>query len=345
MSAPLLTIAGARRAYVKGKPAIDGVDLALQRGEITALLGPSGCGKSTLLKAIAGLERLDEGDIRTAGGEMWSGDGVHLPPEARRIGMVFQDYALFPHLDALRNVAFGLKGADRLERARAALEGIELAHKAGAYPHELSGGEQQRVALARALAPQPELVLLDEPFSGLDRRLRGELRETTLAALKAAGASALFVTHDAEEAMAAADRLALMRGGRIIQQGAPEELYLNPVSADAARLLGDVNVWEGVARGGVLDTPLGQIKTDAPDGARMQALIRPEAITLEPAEDGPLTVEAVRNLGADVMVFAHSPDGAVWRTRMRAPTRLHAGDRAKPLIDDDFVRAVRADLS
>jgi iron(III) transport system ATP-binding protein len=340
MSETILTVTGARRAYVKDKAAVDGVDLVLKRGEITALLGPSGCGKSTLLKSIAGLERLDAGEIRAADGALWSGGGTHLPPEARRIGMVFQDYALFPHLDALRNVAFGLKGADRLDRARAALEGIELADKARAYPHELSGGEQQRVALARALAPQPDLVLLDEPFSGLDRRLRGELRETTLAALKAAGTAALFVTHDAEEAMAGSDRLALMRGGKLIQDGAPEAVYLNPVSADAARLLGDVNVWEGAAKGGLLETPVGPVQTDAPDGARAQALIRPEAVSLASAQGATLTVEAVRSLGADVMVFVRDGDGMLWRTRMRAPTRLEAGAQVATALNSAFIRAV-----
>ena len=205
----VLSIRGAEHRYRADHAALAGADLDLRAGHITALLGPSGSGKSTLLRAIAGLERLDAGSIRL-GETIWDDKQIHLPPEARRVGMVFQDYALFPHMTALANVAFGLSGADKKAHALAQLEVAELGHRAKAYPHELSGGEQQRVALARALAPHPAVVLLDEPFSGLDRRLRGELRERTVDTLRAARTTALIVTHDAEEAMAVADELAFV---------------------------------------------------------------------------------------------------------------------------------------
>ena len=340
MSAPLIRITGAHKRYRGGeRPALAGVDLDLTPGAVTALLGPSGSGKSTLLRAIAGLEELDAGEIR-AGEEIWSGPGRHRPPEDRRIGMVFQDYALFPHLTALDNVGFGLRGADRRARAMAALEAAELGAKARAYPHELSGGEQQRVALARALAPRPDLVLLDEPFSGLDRRLRGELRERTLAALKSAGAASLIVTHDAEEAMACADRLALMREGRLIQTGVPAEVYLGPESEAAARLLGEVNIWSGAAEGGRLTTPVGDLATDAPDGSRLTALIRPEGLTLQAEADGPLTVLAARSLGADILVRFTAPDGSEWTARLRPPAGFAPGDGVTAILDPVFARLI-----
>lgn len=280
MSAPLLTVRGAHRALA-GNPVLNGANLDLTCGRVTALLGPSGSGKSTLLRAIAGLERLDAGEIRS-GDQLWSARGHHLEPESRRVGVVFQDFALFPHLTAAENVGFGLRGiakAERRERAITQLERAELAHRADAYPHELSGGEQQRVALARALVFRPDLVLLDEPFSGLDRRLRAQLRTETVAALRAAGLAALLVTHDAEEAMEAADDIALMAEGVIVQTGTPEDVYLRPASLLAARLLGDVQTWSGKVESGLVQTPLGPANAaDLPEGCAATVLIRPEGV-------------------------------------------------------------------
>ena len=332
----ILTVRDAQRRFGPDRPALSGADLDLRRGCVTALLGPSGSGKSTLLRAIAGLERLDGGEIRNATGEIWSGPGAHRPPEKRRVGMVFQDFALFPHLTALDNVAFGVAGPDRKQRAQAELDAAELGDRAGAYPHELSGGEQQRVALARALAPDPDVILLDEPFSGLDRRLRGETRERTVEALKASGAAALIVTHDPEEAMASADELALMSAGRVIQSGDPQSLYLAPADAVAARLLGDVNIHAGRVEKGVLSTPAGALASDLPDGAMAQALIRPQALELKADSDGPFTVEAVRSLGADAMVFLRLDDGTAWRARLAAPVTLKAGDRVAAQLNPIF---------
>lgn len=280
MSAPLLSVRGAQRALA-GNPVLKGVDLDLACGRVTALLGPSGSGKSTLLRVIAGLERLDAGEIRS-GETLWSAKGHHLEPEHRRVGVVFQDFALFPHLTAAENVGFGLRGipkTERRERAITQLERAELAHRADAYPHELSGGEQQRVALARALVFRPDVVLLDEPFSGLDRRLRAQLRTETVAALRAAGLAALLVTHDAEEAMEAADDIALMADGMIVQTGTPEEVYLKPASMLAARLLGDVQTWSGQVESGLVKTPLGPVSAaHLPEGQLATVLIRPEGV-------------------------------------------------------------------
>lgn len=302
-------VRGARRAY-GGKPAVDGADLTLERGRLTALLGPSGCGKSTLLRLIAGLEPLDGGEIRI-GGAVASGAGVHLPPERRDVGLVFQDYALFPHLTVAGNVAFGLKGsaAERRRAALTLLDRVKLADRADAYPAALSGGQQQRVALVRALARRPGAVLLDEPFSGLDGQLKGEVRDTTLAALREAGSAVLTVTHDAEEAMMAADELALMSDGRILQRGGPREVYAQPVSLPAARLLGEIDTFPADVRAGRAETPFGPLPAPGwPDGAALAAA-RPEAFRL--AEDG----VSVRVLGSR---FAGSS----------AAVRLQAGDSA-----------------
>ncbi len=340
----VLSVRGAQRRYLKkGQAALASADLDLHAGRITALLGPSGSGKSTLLRAIAGLERLDGGEIRL-GDTVWSNGGTHVPPEARRVGMVFQDYALFPHLDALSNVAFGLKGKDAKKIAQAQLEAAELGHKAKAFPHELSGGEQQRVALARALAPSPAVILLDEPFSGLDRRLRHELRDRTVQTLKAAGATAMIVTHDAEEAMAVADELALMEGGRVIQTGTPDEVWMRPVSAVAARLLGDVEIIESTVANGRADTPFGAVDAHAFEtGETVHALIRPQAFGLSLAEDGAFTITRRRSAGTHlVFEFGLSEGGDThWHAHTASPSPLHEGDRVSVSLDPAYLSVVR----
>ncbi|WP_417491444.1 ABC transporter ATP-binding protein [Maricaulis sp.] len=334
-----LSIRGAERRYHADRTALAGTDLDVQAGCITALLGPSGSGKSTLLRAIAGLERLEAGSIRL-GDTVWDDDRTHLPPEARRVGMVFQDYALFPHMTALANVAFGLDGPDKRARALAQLEAAELGHRAKAYPHELSGGEQQRVALARALAPQPAVVLLDEPFSGLDRRLRGELRERTIDTLRAAGATALIVTHDADEAMAVADQLALMDSGRIIQTGTPDTVWMNPVSAVAAKLLGDVEIVETRISDGTATTPFGTLDAaEFENGQRVDVLIRPRAFVLTPSETGAFTITRRRSAGADLN-FRFSRGSDEWTAQMPAPSTLAEGDRVTVALAPSGVRIV-----
>ena len=278
--------------------ALDGVGFRVEAGEIACLLGPSGCGKTTALRCIAGFETPDAGRI-AAGEVALFGPGVCLPPERRHVGMVFQDYALFPHLDAIGNVAFGLHGlsrADRAARAREMLALVGLADHAGHYPHELSGGQQQRVALARALAPRPRLVLFDEPFSSLDAEARAHLAHEVRGVLKAAGATALLVTHDQQEAFAMADVVGVLRDGRLEQWDSAWRLYHAPASRFVAGFIGDGRLLPGqVAAPGVVQTELGAIHggADAPPltTVDVDVLLRPEDVVHDDAS--PLTAEVV----------------------------------------------------
>lgn len=262
--------------------AVDHVTLDVQRGEVVCLLGPSGCGKSTLLRIAASLEELQQGTVTIGGENMRSASGRNVPPERRNVGLMFQDAALFPHLTVLENVMFGLDRLPTRQRKTTALECLDklgMADQASRYPHLLSGGQQQRVALARALAPGPGLMLLDEPFSALDARLRDRIRDDTLHLLKSAGAGTLLVTHDPEEAMFMADRIALMKDGRILQMDRPENIYCRPVDPFVATFFGDVNRMEGVVENGCIETPLGKLDGQGlPEGERAQVLVRPEAV-------------------------------------------------------------------
>jgi iron(III) transport system ATP-binding protein len=347
MKGDLLEVCDAVVSFAEGRPAVDRASLSLTCGRVTALLGPSGSGKSSLLRAIAGLERLEAGTVRFAG-KTWSGDTVHLDPEARRCGVVFQDYALFPHLTALDNVAFGLRSgssAKRRELARDRLASVELAHKAKSYPHELSGGEQQRVALARALAPSPDVMLLDEPFSGLDRRLRAELREETTHALREAETAALIVTHDAEEAMAVADQIALMNKGVIVQTGAPDRLYLSPVSETAARLLGDVEAFITRVESGRASTPLGALAAPGrDDGEQVKVLLRPEGIVIDRASaDGALAQVTMRQAaGGSARLSLRLENGREVSARVPVTDTIRAGDAVRLRLDGRFAVVVTA---
>ncbi|MSO70836.1 MAG: ABC transporter ATP-binding protein [Alphaproteobacteria bacterium] len=278
-----LRLSGIRHLY-DSTLAVDGVDLALAAGELLSLVGPSGCGKSTLLRLIAGLEPLQAGEISIGEQVLERAGAAGVPPEARGVGMVFQDYALFPHLTVLQNVAFGLDRLpvqQRRAKALAALAQVGLESLAEANPSRLSGGQQQRVALARALAPGPRVMLLDEPFSGLDTRLRRQVRDETLHLLKDSGVTTLLVTHDPDEALFMADRVALMRAGRLVQTGSPAELYYRPNGPFAAEFFGEVNRIAGRALGGRVATALGEVAAESwPDGAEVEVLVRPEAITL-----------------------------------------------------------------
>lgn len=252
------------------------------------LLGPSGCGKSTTLRMIAGVEPPDFGEIRMDG-EVMSGPGVFIEPENRSIGLMFQDFALFPHLSVSENVAFGLKDRKAAKRKRVAelLERVEMAGYDNAFPHELSGGEQQRIALARALAPRPKIMLMDEPFSGLDNRLRDGIRDHTLELLKEEGAAVLMVTHEPEEAMRMADRIVLMRDGEIVQSGQPYHVYNNPVDRAAAAFFSDINVFRGVVHGATTETPFGSfLAPGQPNGAEVEIVIRPQHLKISLDRDG-----------------------------------------------------------
>jgi len=283
--------------------AVRELNLEIERGELMAVLGPSGCGKTTLLRVIAGFEQPDAGCV-VVSDEVVAGPGRIIPPEKRRVGMVFQDYALFPHLSVEGNVGFGLTSRPREERdalTRRTLELVGLQHKARTNVHELSGGERQRVALARALAPEPDLVLLDEPFSSLDATLRGGLRREVELILRDAEATALLVTHDQEEALSLADRLAVMRDGEIVQVGPPVQVYGEPATRWAAQFVGEVNVLSGVARGGGVETELGVFDLRGPASGSVHVAVRPEQLELRADGNGNAEVVAREFRGHDVL--------------------------------------------
>ncbi len=280
----ILSIQGLTKRFVAGAPpVVDEVSFTVGNGEIVALLGPSGCGKTTTLRLIAGFEHADAGTV-TVGGRLLTGPSIHVPPEARGVGVVFQDYALFPHLSVLENVLFGLQRlprSQRVARAREALKLVGLSGYENRKPHELSGGQQQRVAIARTLAPMPQLVLLDEPFSNLDALLRQATRQEIRTVLKEAGLSALLVTHDQEEALSFADRVGVMRAGRIEQVGTPEEVYYQPRTLFVAQFLGRTNLILSRAAGDTAETPLGRIGLNRPAAGDVLLALRPEHLTLE----------------------------------------------------------------
>ena len=310
-----LEVEGLARAY-GAQRAVDGLTFALEAGEIGCLLGPSGCGKTTALRCIAGFDRPDAGRIAAAG-EVLAGPGAFVPPERRRIGMVFQDYALFPHRDVLGNVGFGLRGLDRgarEARAREVLALVGLGELAGRYPDELSGGQQQRVALARALAPRPRLVLLDEPFSSLDTEVRRRLAGDVRAALKREGATALLVTHDQQEAFAIADRVGVMREGRLEQWDSAWRLYHSPATRFVADFVGDGAFIAGSVEGeGRVATEfgpvVGELTAPLPAGARVDLLLRPDDIVVDPAS--PLRTRVLEKCfrGAQFMYTLALPSG------------------------------------
>ena len=303
-----------------GVLAVDHLSLSVEPGELVCLLGPSGCGKTTTLRLAAGLERLQSGRIAIAGRGVAT-PATSAPPEARNVGMVFQDYALFPHLNVAENVAFGLHHlavAERRGRTQAWLDRVGLSAYAEQYPHMLSGGEQQRVALARAMAPESGLMLMDEPFANLDVALRNRVRDETLAVLKESGAAALLVTHDPEEAMRMADRIAVMRRGRLVQVGAPAALYTHPADAFMVQFFNDVNTLYGVVENESVATPLGRIPVpDGPDGTPVDILVRPEGIRLNGAAGTasaagtvPATLVEARFMGAYNLTRLRLADGS-----------------------------------
>jgi iron(III) transport system ATP-binding protein len=279
--------------------AVDDAQLCVEKGEFVALLGPSGCGKTTLLRLIAGFEHPDGGEIEVAGKRV--AGGTWVPPERRRIGMVFQDYALFPHLTVAENVAFGLPRAEKRVRVPAVLALVDLCGLGERYPHELSGGQQQRVALARALAPKPELVLLDEPWSNIDPHLRASMRDELARILRAIHVTVVLVTHDREEAFSLADRIALMRDGAVVQEGTPEQVYTAPATRWAAEFVGAGNFLPGRLADGVVDTPVGRFPAQNGNGkSDVEVLIRPELLELHPDPAGDAEVVGREFRGHDV---------------------------------------------
>lgn len=310
-----------------GRTVVDDVSLAIEAGQVSCLLGPSGCGKSTTLRLIAGVDTQDGGEIRVDGA-LVSDPTSSVPPERRAIGLMFQDFALFPHLSVAENIAFGLpkSAPDRARRVDELLDRVSLSGFGLKFPHELSGGEQQRVALARALAPRPRILLMDEPFSGLDERLRDGIRDDTLSLLKEEGTAVLLVTHEPHEAMRMADEILLMRAGRIVQQGAPYNIYNAPVDRAAAAFFSDINILCGRVEGALTQTPFGEfLAPGVPDGTDVEIVIRPQHLKIDfdragrgpnpTPEDGTparASVLRARFLGRESLVeFAVADGGAV----------------------------------
>jgi iron(III) transport system ATP-binding protein len=321
--------------------AVEDVDLDVRAGELLAVLGPSGCGKTTTLRLLAGFERPDRGEIRLDGGVVAS-PSVFVPPEKRRVGVVFQDFALFPHLTVADNLGYGI-ARDRARRRRRIAEMLELIgldDAAGRYPHELSGGQQQRVALGRALAPEPALVLLDEPFSNLDATLRARMRAEVREILTAAGATAVFVTHDQEEALSLADRIAVMAVGRLLQVDTPGELYARPVDAFVASFVGDADVVQGRSDGIEVVTPIGTLPVadGAPRGT-VDVVLRPESVRLWLDGSGIGVVRRIEYFGHDQLVEVEVGLGRGTRVRARLGSArvLVPGDRVSVAVANEVL--------
>jgi iron(III) transport system ATP-binding protein len=313
-------------------PVLTGVDLEVPTGSLTAILGPSGSGKTTLLRLLAGFERPDAGTI-AIGDVVVDGPGAYVLPERRRIGYVPQEGSLFPHLTVEANVGFGLAARERRGgKVASMLDMVGLGGLGQRYPHQLSGGQQQRVALARALAIEPAVVLLDEPFASLDSHLRASVRADVQQIFRRAGTTAVLVTHDQDEALSTADRVAALRDGKIAQYAAPEDLYTRPADAELASFIGDANLLEGVLSAGVVKTALGRLAVDAHRSVRegqVTVLIRPEQIDLEPGGDGvPGRVTSYRYHGHDAVVHVqptHDVGGPEIIARIIGGRHLPAG--------------------
>ncbi|HIK19374.1 MAG TPA: ABC transporter ATP-binding protein [Leptolyngbyaceae cyanobacterium M33_DOE_097] len=317
------------------QPAVSNVGLQLRQGDILSLLGPSGCGKTTLLRLIAGFEKPDSGTVQIAN-ETVAGNGFWHPPERRDVGMVFQDYALFPHLTVAQNIGFGLKARRRSpqqerDMVKGAIALVGLSGFEQRYPHELSGGQQQRVALARALAPQPSLILLDEPLSNLDVQVRLRLRQEVREILKKTDTSAVFVTHDQEEALSISDWIAVMRSGKIEQFGSPETLYQQPASRFVAEFVAQANFIPATFDGLYWQTEIGKFQPNvsAPESlmpsAQADLMIRQEDLELVADESGNLLVGDRQFLGRDYLYNLIAPSGLTLRARSAVAKPMEIG--------------------
>jgi iron(III) transport system ATP-binding protein len=319
--------------------AVRSVSFTLERGQFMALLGPSGCGKTTVLRMIAGLETPDQGEIRLGGREV-SSAAVSVPANFRRVGMVFQDYALFPHMTVEQNIAYGLHDhrSGKYERVNEMLELAGLQGLDRRFPHELSGGQQQRVALARALAPRPDLLLLDEPFSNLDVALRTQVREEAQRILQEANVSVILVTHDQEEAMSLASQIGLMQDGTLIQLGSPRGIYEHPVSLWAAQFLGETNRLRGHAQGIAATTILGDIVLDQPHQGPVDVLVRPEHLVLDaPGQGAPAVLKRRMYYGSHQIVWVELPDQSLLKIRCRPDAAWQSGEPVSVHIQGDAI--------
>ena len=332
-----LTFAGVHRWYGDTR-ALVGVDLDVAPSEVVCLLGPSGCGKTTLLRIAAGIEKPSQGRVLFDGLEV-AGPDRFVPPERRNVGLMFQDFALFPHLTVLQNVAFGLWTLPKAESTRvafAALERVGLTRHARSYPHVLSGGEQQRAALARAIAPRPGVLLMDEPFSGLDVQLRHSMQEETLQLLRETHATSIIVTHDPDEAMRLADRIVVLRHGQVVQEGQAEALYRAPADLFVARLFSDISEIGARVRGGRIETALGSVPAAGlPEAARAVLCVRQRAVELLPAGQGQAArVLDVKFMG-DVVSVGLAVEGLdeVLRARLRGGIAVGRGSEVGVAVD------------
>jgi len=338
MTHPVISIDGVTVRY-GDVAAIEGFTLDVEDGSLMALVGPSGCGKTTALRAIAGFEEPAEGTIAIRG-QVVSGESRLIAPEHRNVGMVFQEYALFPHISVAENVGYGVRGSGRVRRVEDVLTLVGLDNHRDRFPHELSGGEQQRVALARALAPEPDVVLLDEPFSNLDAPQRERMRRELRKILKTARVTAILVTHDQAEALAIADVIAVMREGHIRQVGAPDDVYAAPVSPWVAKFLGDAVLLDGTVSAGSVATVLGSVPTPLPDGAHARVMIRPEWIMPTTADGGSGLVVDREFYGHDQRVEIELVKGEIIEALVPTRHAVHVGDRVDIELADSIVYEV-----
>lgn len=335
MTAPVISARDVHVAF-GGVRALDGFSLDVPTGSLVALLGPSGCGKTTALRSIAGFQQVDGGTIEIRE-RVVTGTGVFVPPEKRRVGMVFQEFALFPHINVAENVGYGVRGSDRVSRVAETLKLVGLVGYENRFPHELSGGEQQRVALARALAPEPDVVLLDEPFSNLDAPKREQMRRELRRIIHRAGVTAVFVTHDQAEALAIADLIAVMRDGRVVQYGAPDEVYGAPVSPWIARFLGDAVTFDGVVSHGAVATPIGAVGADLAEGTPAIVMIRPEWVLPTPSATGQGKIIDREFYGHDQRVEIRMTGGASIEALVSGRVPMRIGDTVDVEITDSIV--------
>jgi iron(III) transport system ATP-binding protein len=329
-----LVVSGVRKRFGAAM-AVDGVDLVVGEHEVVCLVGPSGCGKSTVLRMVAGLVRPDQGEIRL-GARLLDGPSTAVAPEQRGIGIVFQDHALFPNLTVAGNVAFGLNRLDRASRRRqvdAMLDLVGLGRHADRYPHELSGGERQRVALARALAPEPAVLLLDEPFASLDHNLRIQVRAEVLRILRTTGTPSVFVTHDQQEALALGDRVVVLRDGRVEQEGTPEEVFHAPRNRFVATFMGDADFVPASVAEGLVRSELGArpLPAGAPVGP-VEMMLRPDDVTFETDPGGTAIVEWQEFQGSSVLYGLRLASGEQVRARRSHSVTVPTGTAVRPSL-------------